>query len=65
MNEVQAGRVTNAAIRLTSQHVRPPFVYVLTLARLSLRAFAFAGRFPWLAFLSFRCGFAMSMPLGG
>jgi hypothetical protein len=33
--------------------------YVRTWCRLALRALLLAGRFPWLAFLIFRPGFAM------
>jgi hypothetical protein len=42
--------------RIRSSHVR-------TLARLRRRALEFAGRDPWLAFLTSRCGFAICIQL--
>ena len=34
--------------------------HVRTICRLRLRAWLFAGRFPWLAFLTLCCGFDMT-----
>jgi hypothetical protein len=38
-------------------------VQVRTARRFDLRALLLAGRFPWLAFLIFRCGWAMTTTL--